>query len=237
MEANEPIGVHELLVPIMQGIDSLMLNAHIEVGGNDQLFNFQVSRKLQELNEQKPQHCVLCPIINGTDGRKMSKSFDNCIFLDEPAEQIYGKVMSISDQTMFEWLPLFAAELHHELKAGKVTPPMELKKQLAGEIVAGIYDTEAAEAARNHFEGVVQNKTAPEEIPEVKMNRADRGFLLLADAVKTVRQCSHSEAIRLIEQGGVRVNGEPIGSKGRWETIEYGDVIRVGKRQYAKVVE
>ena len=106
IEKNQPIAMHELLVPICQGWDSVHLKTEIEIGGQDQLFNFQIARQLQEDHGQKPQACILMPIINGTDGRKMSKSFNNCIWIDESAREMFGKVMSIPDSVMVEWMPL-----------------------------------------------------------------------------------------------------------------------------------
>ncbi|MHA2063634.1 MAG: tyrosine--tRNA ligase, partial [Candidatus Thorarchaeota archaeon] len=128
------VAMHELLTPILQGWDSVMVNADVEIGGTDQLFNFQISRDLQAKQGQTPQVCLMTPIINGTDGRKMSKSLDNCIFLDDAPEEIFGKVMSISDEVMEEWIPLLA-----DTDLSSIEHPMKKKKMLAANIVRQLH--------------------------------------------------------------------------------------------------
>ena len=147
-ETNQPIGLHELLVPLLQGLDSVFLDTEIEIGGEDQLFNFQVARKLQENRGLKQQACIMLPIINGVDGKKMSKSADNCIFLDEIPEEIFGKVMRISDELMMEWLPLLSDTIEIP------THPMEIKKTLAFDIVKQIHSLQIAKNCLNNATGV-----------------------------------------------------------------------------------
>lgn len=220
MEKNNPIGMHELIVPILQGFDSVHLKSDIEIGGTDQLFNFKISRQMQELFHQEPENCFLMPIINGTDGRKMSKSFGNCIFINDEPQDIFGKVMSISDTTMHEWIPLFfdsEIEKQH---------PIKMKKVLAHKITELIWGTELADKARNHFESVIQGDALPEVIDEIELTT-------LVDSIMTIRKSSRNEARRLLKAKAVKVNGE-VALKEEIE-LKTGDIIRVGKRDFGKI--
>lgn len=221
IENGQSIALHELLVPILQGLDSVALKTEIEIGGQDQLFNFQIARQLQENDGQKPQACILLPIINGTDGRKMSKSLGNCIFLDEDPADIFGKVMSISDAVMSEWLPLFT-----DWKPEADANPMFVKKQLAFDIVQQIAGLEAAITAKNHFEEVVQNKQLPDDIPSITATD-------LLDAVVKMRQCSKTAARNLIGSGGVRVNNQKVVDC--TTHLNEGEIVQAGKRNFAKI--
>jgi len=213
------IGVHELIVPILQGTDSVTLESEIEIGGTDQLFNFQVTRRLQEINGQKPEVCMLAPIINGTDGHKMSKSLGNCIFLDEAPEEVFGKCMSISDETMEEWIPLFMDE-------NKERNPMKRKKKLSFEIVEQLFDTSRAETCLKQFEDRIQKKEIPDEINDIKAED-------ILDAVVKIRECSRSQARRLLIDGAVKIDGV----KATDETpIAKGQIIKVGKRDFGRIV-
>jgi tyrosyl-tRNA synthetase len=218
-EANgQPIGLHELLYPVCQALDSLELNTEIEIGGQDQLFAFQLARQLQENHGFKPQDCILMPIINGTDGRKMSKSFGNCIWLDDNAYHIYGKVMSISDTTMTEWYPLLTdlQPLQH---------PMASKKQLAHDIATQLWGIDIASEAQRSFELTIQQGQAPEQIPVTHK-------LSLLPAVMEIRNCSKAEARRLVEQGAVTIDGLRTITEC---ALQVGSVIKIGNRHFAKV--
>ena len=219
MDQDVAIGIHELIVPILQGTDSVELKSEIEIGGTDQLFNFQIARRLQELNGQEPETCILAPIINGTDGRKMSKSFGNCIFLDEAPEEIFGKCMSISDDVMDEWIPLFQDE-NIELN------PMLRKKKLAFDIVAQLHGDDNATKAQEHFESLIQSKNIPDEMPKIKANT-------IVEAVVAIRGCSNSQARRLIGEGAVKIGGEKASLEAQ---INMGQIIKVGKRDFGKIV-
>ena len=212
--------MHELIVPILQGFDSVHLKSDIEIGGTDQLFNFKISRQMQELFHQEPENCFLMPIINGTDGRKMSKSFGNCIFINDEPQDIFGKVMSISDTTMHEWIPLFfdsEIEKQH---------PIKMKKVLAHKVTELIWGTELADKARNHFESVIQGDALPEVIDEIELTT-------LVDSIMTIRKSSRNEARRLLKAKAVKVNGE-VALKEEIE-LKTGDIIRVGKRDLGKI--
>jgi tyrosyl-tRNA synthetase len=216
---NVPIGVHELIVPILQGTDSVKLRSEIEVGGTDQLFNFKVARRLQELNEQKPEVCILTPIINGTDGRKMSKSLGNCIFLDEDPTDVFGKCMSVSDDTMEEWILLLTDE-------NREAQPMSRKKKMAFDIVEQLFDTSMAETCLKQFEDRIQNKEIPDEIDEI---RADD----LLDAIIKIRGCSKTQARRLLMDGAVKIDGVKVDSESR---TSVGQIVKVGKRDFGRII-
>ena len=222
MNKNNPISMHELIVPILQGLDSVALRSEIEIGGQDQLFNFQIARKLQEDNGQKPQSCLMLPIINGTDGRKMSKSLGNCIFLDESSNDIFGKIMSISDDVMHQWIPLLtdsdigALPMH----------PMACKKILAWSIVEQLRGEDEASAAQDFFEQTVQKKETPDNIQEAVVKT-------IFEAIIAVRNCSKTEARRLLDGGGVKLDGVQI--KEPTTPVFPGSVVQVGKRDHLRV--
>jgi tyrosyl-tRNA synthetase len=218
IKIGNPIGIHELIVPILQGTDSVILESEIEIGGTDQLFNFQVARKLQELNGQAPEVCIMAPIINGTDGRKMSKSFGNCIFLDEDPTDVFGKCMSVSDDVMEEWIPLLTDE-------NKETQPMARKKKMAHNVVEQLFDITMADVCLKQFEDRIQNKELPDEIDDV---RADD----LLDAVIKIRGCSKTEARRLLQSGAVKIDGKKASED---DKINTGQIIKVGKRDFGRI--
>lgn len=220
MEEHIPIAMHELMGPILQGIDSFNVKANIEVGGSDQLFNFTISREIQEIFGQEPEICVMSPVINGLDGRKMSKSFNNTINLNDTPEDVFGKAMSISDETMREWLPIF----FDEIDATK--HPMVQKKELAFQITSEIWSLELAQQAKNHFESVIQSKELPENMPEFQIDN-------FVDIVSKIVNGSKTEARRLFQSGAVRVNSEKVSEN---YNIKSGDIIKVGKRNFGKII-
>lgn len=217
--SNNPIAIHELIVPILQGTDSVKLHSEIEIGGTDQLFNFQIARKLQELNGQKPEICILAPIINGTNGMKMSKSLGNCIFLDEDPTDVFGKCMSVSDEVMNQWIPLLTDK-------NKESNPMTRKKKMAFDIVEQLFDKEMAETCLKQFENRIQNREIPEEIAELSADN-------IIDVVLKVKKCSRSDAKRLIEQGGVKI--DDVKASGD-SIVAPGQIIKVGKRDFCKII-
>ena len=224
MENNTPIAMHELMGPILQGIDSFKLKAQTEVGGSDQLFNFVITREVQQMLGQSPETCILSPVINGLDGRKMSKSFGNCIFINDLPENVFGKAMSISDQTMREWLPLFFEDIDVEKH------PMTQKKELAFQITSEIWGKELAEIAKNHFESVIQSRKLPENMTEIPVGN-------LVDIVKELVSGSKGEAFRLFTQNAVKVNDIKVGSMAAHGFIlKEGDIVKVGKRHFAKII-
>jgi tyrosyl-tRNA synthetase len=219
VQENQSIGLHELIVPILQGLDSVALKTELEIGGQDQLFNFQIARKLQELNGQKPQVSLMLPIINGTDGRKMSKSLGNCIFLDESSNDIFGKIMSISDEVMDQWIPILT-----DVKDIS-EHPMIRKFMLAFSVVEQLKGSQEAEEAKKFFEETVCKKEMPVDMPEFNTDT-------IINIISLFKSCSKSAARRLLVEGGIKVNGQ----KQIEDSIaSSGDLIQIGKRGFVKV--
>ncbi len=224
MTDGNSLGMHELIVPILQGIDSVEIDASIEVGGSDQLFNFHITREVQEVMGKKPETCVMAPIINGLDGRKMSKSYANCIYLDDSTKNVFGKAMSISDEVMKEWYPIFFDTWNDE------DHPMKKKKDLAERITDEIWGEGSGKKERELFEKVFQDKKLPQNIQEVP-----NGTLI--DIVAKIRNTSRGEAKKLIVAGGV-YRSDDVGNLEKISldsAIEVGDIVKVGKRDWAKI--
>jgi tyrosyl-tRNA synthetase len=237
---ERPIALTELLYPLLQAYDSVAIEADVEFGGTDQKFNLLVGRELQSMVGQRPQQCFMVPLLIGTDGsQKMSKSLGNYIGVAEPPEEIYGKVMSISDTLILQYFELLTdvpdeelAKFRQELE-NKTVNPMILKKRLAKEIITQLYDQKAAAEAEEHFEKTVQRKEVPEEIKEYRITLTEstdlRGVLVATGLAK-----SRSEANRLINQGAVSIDGKKISSN--VATVKSGSIIKVGKRRFARVI-
>ena len=236
-KSNQPIAVHELLYPLMQGYDSVAMKADVELGGTDQKFNLLVGRELQKDYGQKPQCVLTMPLLEGTDGKdKMSKSLGNTIGITELPKEMFGKLMRISDKLMWRYIELLSfapaekvALWKKEVASGR--NPREVKVAFAKEIVARFHSQAAAQKAEADFESMFRHGEVPQEMPEKTVSEtAIVKVLKLADLVP-----STSEAARMIEQGGVKVNGEKVSDKNlslrRGETL----VIQVGKRKFARV--
>ena len=236
---GRPISLHEFLYPLMQGYDSVALEADVELGGTDQKFNLLVGRTLQERFGQEPQVCVTLPLMRGTDGvRKMSKSYDNYVGITEPPEDMYGKTMSIPDELLEEWYRLASslegAELDAAL-AGIASDPMGAKRALARDITRAYHGDAAAENAGAHFDRVVRRREEPEEIPDVEVQRDGDEMWLPKVMVEAALAASSSEAVRLIKQGAVWVEGEKVDDRD-YRVVTSGSVlIQRGKRRYARV--
>ncbi len=238
IEGGDPVGLHELLYPLCQGYDAVHLRADVQLGATEQLFNIMAGRKLQQVHGQKPCIALTFPVLVGTDGKeRMSKSKGNTVGLREPPEEQYGKVMSIPDEAMVQWLRLvtrFTPEEVEErlrrLREGRLHP-MALKKELAFEIVAMYHGREAAEAAARHFERVHQARGLPEHIPELAVE-GPVGVVEALERGGLVR--SRSEARRLIQGGGVRVDGRTVAS--HEERVGPGDLLQVGRRRFLRLV-
>ena len=235
-----PIAVHELIYPLMQGYDSVALHADLELGGSDQRFNLLVGRELQRQYGQEPQCILTMPLLVGLDGvNKMSKSKHNYIGITEPADEMFGKVMSISDTLMWDWYNLLSlksnaaiAELKSECENGR--NPRDAKVLLAKEIVARFHDDKAADAAEAEFNNRFRAGAVPSDIPEVNVAAPD-GEIGIARLIKEAGLCpSTGEANRNIDQGGVRLEGERISDRGL--KVKPGTyTLQVGKRRWAKV--
>ena len=237
MKAGTPISVHELLYPLMQGYDSVALRSDLELGGTDQKFNLLVGRALQTEYGQEPQCILTMPLLEGLDGvEKMSKSKGNTIGITEPAEQMFAKVLSISDDLMWRYFTLLSfrsepdiAKLRAEVQAGR--NPKEAKVLLAKEITARFHSVAAAEVAELDFHHRARGGV-PDQIIEVSLQGAPLGIGALLKQANLAP--SGSEALRLVEQAGVRIDGVVISDKG----LKLGPgtfVVQVGKRKFARV--
>jgi tyrosyl-tRNA synthetase len=232
---GRPIAITELLYPLLQAYDSVAIQSDVEFGGTDQKFNLLVGRELQSIIGQKPQQVFMTPLLVGTDGsKKMSKSLGNYIGVAELPETIYGKTMSIRDDLIMSYFELVTdvpdeelAEFKRQLENG--VNPMSLKKRLAREIVTQLYSEKDSKEAEEHFEKTVQKKEVPDEIQEYKITSDISISRLLVDAGLAV---SRSEAIRLINQGAVTIDGKKLSNAN--EVVSKNVTIKVGKRRYLK---
>ncbi|MBJ6725818.1 tyrosine--tRNA ligase [Geomesophilobacter sediminis] len=237
-----PISIHEFMYPLVQGYDSVALKADVELGGTDQKFNLLVGRELQREWGQTPQTVITMPLLEGLDGvNKMSKSLGNYIGINEPADEIYGKVMSISDELMLRYYELLSDlttaefdQLKAELKSGAVHP-MAAKKQLARELVSRYHGPTAAELADENFIKRFRDNQTPDEMPEVTLVPEGVKVLLCKVLAEAGLVKSNSEGRRSIQGGGVKVNGEKISDENQEIACTGEYVIQVGKRRFAKV--
>jgi tyrosyl-tRNA synthetase len=237
---ERPIALHELLYPLVQGYDSVALTADVELGGTDQKFNMLVGRNLQRESEQQPQVVITMPLLEGTDGvQKMSKSYGNYIGINEPAQEMFGKVMSISDDLMWRYYELLTdlrtdeiARLRAATDAGERNP-RDLKVELAKRIIADFHSPSDAEAAEAEFNRVFKRKEIPDEIEERVL--AAGAWKLPRLLVETTLAASMGEARRLIEQGGVRVDGERRADDEVNLNAGHAILIQVGKRRFLRV--
>ncbi|WP_420633660.1 tyrosine--tRNA ligase [Candidatus Palauibacter sp.] len=236
---GRPISLVELLYPMMQGYDSVALRADVELGGTDQLFNLLLGRTLQERAGQEPQVCLVMPLLRGTDGsRKMSKSYDNYVGISMEADEAFGRVMSIPDTLLDEWLVLVSSASGDDLaqRQGQVeTDPLAVKRWLAGDIVERYHGAAAAGSAREAFDRVHRRGEVPEEIPSVALSLGDREAIWIAHMLRDAGlAASSSEAGRLIQQGAVRVDGGVI-QDGRLHLGAGQYVVQRGKRKFARI--
>lgn len=236
-----PIFIHEFLYPFVQAYDSVVLEADVELGGTDQTFNLLMGREVQKAYGQEPQAVITHPLLVGIDGRdKMSKSLGNSVGLSEEPENIYGKVMSLPDDAMSGWARVLSCGAWDELvvdvqrSADGVGEPMSVKHRLAHAIVSRLHGTAAADAAEEHFRRVVQRKEVPSEVPLVELSRTGSERRLFEVLVDTELCSSRSEARRLVEQGGVSIDG--VRSSDASAILAAGEhLIQVGKRRFVRV--
>lgn len=239
---NQPIAIHEFLYPLIQGYDSVALKADLELGGTDQKFNLLMGRELQRHFGQ-PQQCILMmPLLEGLDGvNKMSKSLNNYVGITESPKEIFGKLMSVSDQLMWRYLELLSFESlqtirtwREEVENGR--NPRDMKVKLAQEIVARFHSQQAAEEALADFEARFRHGALPDEIPEKIIPTTDGEIPLVQLLKQAGLTASTSEALRMIEQGAVKLDGEKVEDKST--KIKRGEsvVIQVGKRKFAKAI-
>jgi tyrosyl-tRNA synthetase len=240
---ERPIALHELLYPLVQGYDSVALEADIELGGTDQKFNMLVGRNLQREYGQEAQVVITMPLLEGTDGvQKMSKSYGNYIGINEPAQEMFGKIMSISDSLMWRYYELLTDLRRDEIAASRAATatgernPRDLKVELAKRIITDFHSASDADAAEEEFNRVFKRKEIPDEI-EVREIEADNVWPLPQLLFKTGLAPSVSEARRLIEQGGVRIGGVRQCDTGVVFSIKHGEesLLQVGKRRFLRV--
>jgi len=238
---ERPIAVHELLYPLMQGYDSVAMKADVELGGTDQKFNLLVGRELQRAWGQEPQCIITMPLLEGLDGKeKMSKSLGNYVGIAEPPQEIFGKLMSISDELMWRYIELLSFEplatvrkWKEEVRSG--ANPRDVKVRFAAEIVARFHGEAAARKAQEGFEQRFREGVLPEDMRELAV-KAPEGGMLIAHLLKQAGLTpSTSEAQRMIEQGGVKLDGERVSDKNL--KLQAGRIVvaQVGKRKFARI--
>jgi len=231
--AHAPISILELLYPLLQGYDSVAVRADVELGGTDQKFNLLLGRDVQTAYGQPEQVILTMPILPGIDGeRKMSKSYDNYIGVAEPPEEIYGKTLRLPDSALDEWYELLLGE-----PAPAGVPPRDAKRALARALVARCHDADAAAAAEQAFDRVHVEHRAPEEMPTVALPANGDGLVHLPALLADAFGVSRSEARRSLEQGGVKLDGDPLPAAplDRPSTELDGRVLQLGKRRFARL--
>ena len=240
-KAGKPISIHEFLYPLVQGYDSVALRADVELGGTDQKFNLLVGRQLQQTYGQPPQIVMTMPLLQGLDGvNKMSKSLGNYVGIAEPPLEMFGKVMSISDELMWRYFELLSArslgdiqQLRDEAAGGR--NPRDIKFLLATELVTRFHDATAAERALADFIARHRDQSIPEDLPRLEVVAVD-GSMGIAHLLKAAGLvASTSEAVRLIQQGGVRIDGERVEDRSLAIAAGMEHVFQVGKRRFARV--
>ncbi len=232
-----PIYIHEFIYPLLQGYDSVFLRADVELGGTDQKFNLLVGRDLQRAYGQEPQVCITLPLLVGLDGvRKMSKSYGNYVGIKEEPEQIFGKLMSISDELMWDYYTLLTDHTEEEIERfKKELHPMEAKKQLAYQIVARFHGEEEAKRAKDFFERTFSQREFPEDATVIKVQAGLRkkAYELLFELGM---ESSKNSARRLIEGGGLKINGRKVEDPNE-EIVLQGELkVQVGKKRFYRIL-
>ena len=240
-KSNQTIALHEFLYPLIQANDSIALEADIELGGTDQKFNLLVGRELQRAYGQEPQVVITVPILEGLDGKnKMSKSLDNYVGIDESPNEMFGKIMSISDELMWRWFELLSFKSIEEIDALKADQakgknPRDIKIDLAKELIARFHDDKSADLAESDFINQFQKKNIPDDIEEVSLTLSKSSIPL----VNLLKDCgmtsSTSEAMRMIQQGAVRIDEEKIIDTKHIISSGTSAIYQVGKRKFKKI--
>lgn len=240
LEEGKPVHGHEIMYPLLQGYDSVAMDVDLEIGGTDQTFNMMMGRTLQRQYNNREKWVLSTPLINGTDGRKMSKSYNNFVALTENANDMYGKLMSTADEQIIIYFEVLTDVPMDEIrdmekKMAKGENPMQFKKKLAFEITEMYHNTEDAKAAQAHFKATVQEKEVPTDIPEIEVGNGTMTVLEL------LKEClpdeSNSNLKRFVEQGAVELipSGEKPTEFGQEIQLTKVETIRVGKRRYFKL--
>ena len=239
-KSKQPIAIHEFIYPLLQGYDSVALESDVELGGTDQKFNLLMGRELQKQFDQTPQCIITMPLLEGLDGiNKMSKSMDNYIGVDEPAEIIFAKIMSISDDLMWRYIDLLSLKTNNDIAKWKIRfdkgeNPKNIKVEFAKEIVSRFHDSDLANKAEKDFNIRAQGKI-PDDIDEIKIKIADE--MTIPQLLKEIKFVSStSEAMRLIKGGGVKLDGEKINNAKDLTPSSGSFTIQVGKRKFARIM-
>ena len=238
---NQPIAIHEFLYPLVQGYDSVVLKADVELGGTDQKFNLLMGRELQKHHGQSPQCILTMPLLEGLDGiNKMSKSLGNYVGIQEPPNEIFGKLMSASDELMWRYIDLLsfapietARQWRKEVAGGR--NPRDIKVAFAQEIVERFHGADAARNALADFESRFKQHEIPDDVPEVKLAAEGDGLAIAAVLKQAGLTASTSDALRMLAQGGVKMDGEKISDKSLKLARGASVVLQVGKRKFARV--
>lgn len=240
-KGGQPIAIHEFLYPLVQGYDSVALKADVELGGTDQKFNLLVGRQLQEVYGQEPQVVITLPILEGLDGvQKMSKSLNNYIGIADVPDEMFGKIMSISDELMWRYLELLSFRPMSEIESWRKeveagANPRDVKVRLAEEIIGRFHSAEAAKKAHENFVARFRQGAMPDDMPELELS-APEGSLPIANLLKEAGLVgSTSEALRMIKQGAVKIDGERVEDRGLACPAGATQVFQVGKRRFARV--
>ncbi len=240
-KGGQPISIHEFLYPLIQGYDSVAMKADVELGGTDQKFNLLVGRQLQEVFGQKPQTVITMPILEGLDGvQKMSKSLNNYIGIADSADEMFGKIMSISDELMWRYFELLSFRAMTEIKQWKQAcddgaNPRNYKVNLAQEIIERFHDAAAAKKALENFEARFQRGTMPDEMDEFELSVGNDG-IAIANVLKQVGLTkSTSDALRMVKQGAVKIDGEKVSDPKMIIAVNTKQIYQVGKRRFARV--
>jgi tyrosyl-tRNA synthetase len=239
--SGQPIAVHEFLYPLIQGYDSVAMKADVELGGTDQKFNLLVGRELQKHYGQPPQVVLTMPILEGLDGvNKMSKSLGNYIGIHEPPNEMFGKLMSVSDELMWRYIELLSFEpmsavtqWRKEVTEGR--NPRDIKVLFAQEIITRFHDAKSAAQALADFEARFREGAMPDDMPEIGLPAEGEGLSIVQALKQAGLTASTSEAIRMIQQGGVKADGEKVSDKGLVLPKGAAIVLQVGKRKFARV--
>jgi tyrosyl-tRNA synthetase len=238
--SGQPIHLHELLYPLAQGYDSVVLKTDIEMGGTDQKFNLLVGRHLQQHYGQEPQVIITMPLLEGLDGvQKMSKSLNNYVGITETPDEMFGKLMSISDEMMWRYFDLLSFRSNEDLAALKQqvedgANPRDIKFLLCEEIVARFHDHAAADTARETFIARFQGGAMPDDIPEKTLATGGKGIGIATALTQCGLTSSNSDAFRMLKQGGVRIDGEKISDRTLQLEAGFEGILQVGKRKFCK---
>ena len=240
-KSNQAISIHEFLYPLIQGYDSVALDADVELGGTDQKFNLLVGRQLQELHAKSPQVVITMPILEGLGGsQKMSKSLSNYIGIDESAKEMFGKIMSISDNLMWRYFELLSFKNLEEIEQFKKqvetgTNPRDIKFELAQEIITRFHDLKSAQDAKNDFVKRFSDNAIPDVIDDIEIKVCDKGIVFANLLKETQLVSSTSDAHRMIKQAAVKIDGKRVDDGKQILEAGFSAVIQVGKRKFIRV--